>query len=181
MYISKLHLHPNSTKDAYTAHQRIWKAFGNPRDKGSDRPFLFYQADDRTVVVISAEMPRDEAVVYMRKLENEFCAGKKYHFRACVNPAKRDGATGKIKALGTEEEMTEWLRRKMAPAGRVLNSFILKRTMKVGRKKQISFSAVEIEGILECTDPEELWKIYTGGIGREKSFGCGTVLLKTAG
>lgn len=176
MFISKWKLHPRTTCDSYSTHQRIWKAFPD-----GDRSFLFLVANENMVVVKSKEEPKDVAVQAVRELTVPFEKGGVYRFITCVNPTIRRSNTGKIEALVKDDEILVWLKRKLEPAGNLKKAYIKKRTMRVGRKKQMRFSAVDMEGIVECTDSEMLKKISEEGIGREKGFGCGMMILQRIG
>lgn len=44
--------------------------------------------------------------------------------------------------------------------------------------KQIRFSAVDFEGILEVTDPERFHQSLAHGIGRSRAFGCGMWMIR---
>lgn len=45
-------------------------------------------------------------------------------------------------------------------------------------KRKIQFSSVDYEGILTIQDPEKFLTLLCSGIGRERAFGCGLLLVR---
>jgi CRISPR system Cascade subunit CasE len=46
------------------------------------------------------------------------------------------------------------------------------------RNKQIRFSSVDFNGILIVTEKNKFYRALFKGIGREKAFGCGLLMIK---
>lgn len=82
-----------------------------------------------------------------------------------------------------QEAGSQWLTEQSKKHGFVLNtvkadSYFQHRLYKPNDKKQICFSTIDFEGVLEVTEPEVFTKMLSQGLGKSRSFGCGLMLVK---
>lgn len=116
-------------------------------------------------------------------LIERFHTGARYGFDLVCVPAKKvagEGKNSKRVSLKTAEERRAWLERK-AQDGGFRPIFLMEagtETVSGRRKGQpFSFTAIRMTGSLEVTDPELFAKTYAEGVGSEKAYGMGMLLL----
>jgi len=115
----------------------------------------------------------------------DFKPGELFLFRLVANPSKKIKCEGKPNSrrifLASEDEQFEWLKRKSEQFGFTIYKEqirIKKMDNSYGFKKGIAFQRAQYEGIL-CVNQKELFsQAFCKGIGSEKAFGCGMLLLK---
>lgn len=104
-----------------------------------------------------------------------------FHLRAC--PARRlmDGSQkGKRVPISGREDQLAWLVRKGNRHGfRVISESLVLEPFQshVGRKKGIFFRSVDYSGRLVVTDKKMFFDALARGIGAEKAFGCGLLMI----
>lgn len=116
-------------------------------------------------------------------IENAVENGKffSFHLRAC--PSKRlmgNGQKGKRVLLSGRDDQLDWFVRKGSQHGFdvVPESLTLASPQsKVGRNKGIFFQSVDYSGRLMVTDKKVFVHALAGGIGAEKAFGCGLLMI----
>ena len=204
MYLSELlvsyesairHLH---IRDSYDWHQRIWQAFRG-RD-GEQRDFLVRidEIDDcYRVLLVSPTAPSKPdwcpAECFRTKpIPDSFFRATRYRFSLLANPTKTvvvrdtDGNRrrhGQRVALTRREDLMAWLIRKAAAGGFRIADPDAIRTIPKPRSyfrkgsHQGVHHAVEFQGILDVTDPDQFRTTFLAGIGRAKAFGFGLLAL----
>lgn len=108
--------------------------------------------------------------------------GQKFNFRLAANPILRRG--GKIIPHTAAKYQMQWLERQAENNGfKLLNSQIDSVTHPVLRRRKNKgnntfwLNRVDYTGILEITDLAKFRHALTDGVGRERAFGMGLLLL----
>jgi CRISPR system Cascade subunit CasE len=126
----------------------------------------------------------------------------KYRFRLAANPVFRDNKTKKLVAIAGVNErderdiksgisgksQTEWLTERAGRFGFELSfdEFNVVKSdwldfYKNGKKDHVRIKKAVFEGVLRVTDAESFRNALTGGIGREKAYGCGLLTVMKYG
>jgi CRISPR system Cascade subunit CasE len=83
-----------------------------------------------------------------------------------------------------------WLRERSAAAGFTLLTAkadgyeqmkLLRTSLADPKRRSIRYSVLDLEGVLEVTDPAVFLGAMAAGFGRAKAFGCGLMLIRRAG
>jgi CRISPR system Cascade subunit CasE len=156
---------------------------------------------DLTNAVSQFGSTSSETVDYDRYL-NSIKEDTKYRFRLAANPVFRDKKTKKLIAIAGVNErddhdvesgisrrsQTEWLTERAGRFGFELSSdeFNVVKSdwldfYKNGKKDHVRIKKAIYEGILRVTDAELFHGALTGGIGREKAYGCGLLTVMKHG
>jgi CRISPR system Cascade subunit CasE len=190
-------------KDA--GHRLIWRLFSD--DPKAKRDFVFRMSDEGRFMIVSPRKPEGDETVWRLKTKPYVpkpVTGQRFGFSLRVNPtfassqpdrknskkvdvlmhAKKD----KGAALEPEERervALAWLKTKLAKAGAeidVKNCQILDYSqIHLERRKtdpKATISVIDVEGVLEVTEPAALQKALIDGIGHAKAFGLGLLLLR---
>jgi CRISPR system Cascade subunit CasE len=120
------------------------------------------------------------------ELTGSFVAGQMYGFNLLAMPCKkvaRDGKQSQRRHLKTSEERVQWLEGKAIQNGFSLVSIQEDRTLSFSSAKAnggnlLNINGTEFSGILQIVDPDLFRKAFEGGIGPEKAYGLGLLLLK---
>ncbi len=173
---------------AYDLHKLLWKCFpGRPEAR---RDFLFrcdHHETELKFLMLSATRPEPGEWAEwdgIKSFRPEFPAGTLYWFRLRANPVIRQGSDGKLRALTTADELSDWLVRKGGHHGFALRSgpeFSDCRLEQFTRRTgtpAVSINVVDIDGVLSVTDSMAFRNAFCQGIGRSRAFGCGLLLLK---
>jgi CRISPR system Cascade subunit CasE len=116
-------------------------------------------------------------------LRSVLATGKTLRFDLLAHPSKKVNAERKNSArvfLRTEDERKQWLARQGEKYGFSVDASQEKLILDLHGKRSTGpmyLKAVQFNGILRVTDPDMFWKGYTQGIGAEKSYGLGMLLL----
>lgn len=201
MYLSKLQLdiaNPSvrqALRDCQDMHRNIMKAFDQSRETVQMLYRLVERIDCILLYVFSSVQPYWDHVIKngyvlqdmkdISSLNTLYGNGSVLHFDLLACPSKKVSANGKKNSsrvmLKTAEERDAWLKRQAAKYG-----FEVLQCVQPTVDKQISgkrgdnavlFTAVEFEGVLRITDAELFWKSYAKGIGPEKAYGTGLLML----
>ncbi|MEN9358905.1 MAG: hypothetical protein RL095_440 [Verrucomicrobiota bacterium] len=182
-------------RDSYAWHQALWNLFPGHNDQS--RPFLCrWQAsgDFLDLFLLSSVLPAfpdwSQAGRWQsRELPAEFPAARRYRFALTANPSKKlrtDGSgrvskNGRRVALETQEELQNWLRRKLGASGCQLlgEALIANGSWRCGRRDEctLSHAVVEFQGALEVLDTPLFRQAWRQGFGSAKAFGFGLMLL----
>jgi CRISPR system Cascade subunit CasE len=190
----------------YVLHQAVWDLFSDSPDRRRD--FLYrldFVGRLPFVYTVSNRAPNDvkglwriETKEYSPKVEK----GMKLGFSVRVNPTvKRDGkrhdvvmdAKCKVRMSDSNGEVSmqelivdscgKWLEKRSLENGFKILQFRADgyrqiQFNKVKGGKPVHYSTVDIAGILELTEPELFSDVLFEGIGPEKGFGCGLMLVR---
>jgi CRISPR system Cascade subunit CasE len=116
-------------------------------------------------------------------LEAAVQAGRCFLFTLAACPTKKVASgikNSKRFFLAKIEAQIAWLTKKSGQYGFKVNpeTVIAKNAIAIyGRKKAIFFRQVEFYGQLQVTERETFLEAIRNGIGSEKAFGCGLILL----
>lgn len=171
-------------RTSYDWHRWIWNAFPGQPEKTRD--FLFrVDVADRTVrvLLLSGERPSDiEGWIWdTREIMEAFLEHGTFRFQVRANPTFRRSSDHRRIALYKEEELRDWITRKLGQIGAKL------RMVEVGHPDTETFVkdgkrgthvAVDFHGVLEVTDPESFREGFGKGIGTAKGFGYGLLMLQ---
>jgi CRISPR system Cascade subunit CasE len=119
--------------------------------------------------------PKDISHILSRLIE-----GKLMHFDIMAMPSKKIAVPGSRNSkrvyLIKEEEREAWLKRKATDNGFEVLSFT-EESDSSNKIKEGKYRSVVFKGLLKITDREKFVLAYQNGIGAEKAFGCGMLLL----
>lgn len=108
---------------------------------------------------------------------------KTFSFQLVASPTKKissEGKNSKRVLLNKEEDQIDWLIRKGQQNGfevPLSSIAVCPSEVKSGRKKGVFFRSVEYSGNLVVTEPIRFYEALVKGIGSEKAFGCGLLML----
>ncbi|MEZ2122811.1 type I-E CRISPR-associated protein Cas6/Cse3/CasE [Corynebacterium sp. CCM 9203] len=125
---------------------------------------------------------------------NRMQEGDIYRFRLTANPSKTirtDNGERKQVGLLTLADQTKWLTERTEEKGFSITSpgpdedpmfQVTKKGLQRFRRGQrtVTLATAQYDGILRVTDPNQLRKTLTDGIGRAKGFGMGLLTLAPA-
>ena len=196
------------SRDHYGEHQELWKFFsGDPNAKRNflfyKEKNIYYVvskqppvASDDLKILWSIDGPKE----YKPSLEKRQKLFFKLRFNPIVTKDKKriDVVTYKKMQLNyrtlpqsekpslndlTTEACVEWLNKRMEHHGFSFNhsevtvhSYQRKRAWK--KQHSITYYSVDIEGILTVVDIDKFKNMLFNGIGKERAFGCGLMLIK---
>lgn len=165
-------------------------------------------ANRPTFYVVSDREPTDRDgywTIGCKPYEPRIQSGMRLHFDLRANPVRREqGANGqrrhdvvmdaKKHRQAADEEVVPgeiehkagmyWLGARAQRLGFSLSEHgfsacgYQQHVIHKGSGKPIRFSSLDMQGILEVTDPERFRQTLSRGIGPSKSFGCGLLLVR---
>ncbi|MCE7988327.1 MAG: type I-E CRISPR-associated protein Cas6/Cse3/CasE [Caldilinea sp. CFX5] len=122
----------------------------------------------------------------VKAVELHFVTGQQLHFRLRANPTKRlsagTGHKGKRVGLYTLDEQITWLQRKAERGGCRLLQVQSSRDEKIKvegaisrdeERHKVELFAVQFDGQMQITEPEQFRMMIHQGIGSGKAFGFG--------
>jgi CRISPR system Cascade subunit CasE len=182
-------------KSSYEMHRTVMSAFRSdageaPRENMNILYRLIVSGKQYRLYVSSAELPISEMPQGFNKLpgspkdlsrlKDVFDNGQIYCFDLMAAPTKKIDVPSRKNSkrvfLCKREEREAWLRAKAAQNGFELLSFI-EETQVDNKLKKGGYNSVVFKGVLKITDKEKFLNAYQKGIGAEKAFGCGMLLL----
>ena len=132
---------------------------------------------------IFAEPPKTIDIDNVKSLVK---TGSQIRFQCTCNPTKKTKDEGKRVFLTNEQERADWFSRTLRKVGAEvivqnqspeIKIFGLKTDKDSGKEHRIHAKAVTYTGALRVLDSEKLWDAFCNGIGREKAYGCGLLML----
>ncbi len=200
MYLSKIILdrrHPSirqALRDCHDMHRNIQNWFYKPRKDAGILYRLNCNEKDAAVYVLSEEQPDQSKITNdcmklvgsreVSDFEGQMTAGKSFHFSLLTSPCKKvpigNSKNSRRRFLRMPEERAEWLQRHAKQSGFQICSICEKNEQELhgGQKESGMFiRTVEFEGILKITDPNIFRHSWENGIGPEKAYGMGLLLL----
>jgi len=190
-------------RDSYDWHQAVWQAF--PGRDGAPRDFLTRLDEQDEAVRLLIVSPREPVRPdwcptdswKSKMIPEGFFNKARYRFKLRVNPTKKvavqkpDGTfktNGRRIPLVKREDLETWLNRKAQHGGFEVEAsgvhilqekreYFLKEKTPDTSSKHGLHSSVNIEGILQVTDPEKFHSTFCQGIGSAKAFGFGLLVL----
>lgn len=205
MYLSKIEVNPyhpvaaNALHDQGYMHRQLQAAFESARSEYnvlyrlmniSEKPILYVQSD--IVPNWNKLATRGFTLIDIRNTQeivNNIQDNNIYRFEVKAYPSKKKATAirsrdGHIREyLYDEEKQIEWIKKEAKKAGFELLEAYNKRsgTETVSRKTgDYKLKGTIYQGILRVTDKESFKQAYRKGIGPEKAYGFGLLLLGCA-
>lgn len=194
----------------YRLHQALWNLFENEPDAERDFLYRQEgRADQLSFLVLSQRRPGNDGGLWEVQTKNfapRLQPGQRLRFSIRINPViKRRDENGRqqrhdlvmdLKKNAADPDQTQaervqqatrqWLQTRATRNGfELADSSVIgegyrqwRFTGKGGRK--ISFSSIDCTGLLNVADPARFMHALNKGIGPEKAFGCGLLLVRPA-
>lgn len=180
--------------NAQDMHRTIMKAFDSSRQEGNVLYRLVRTNNKIQIYVQSKDCPAWERIApngfHCEKtkdislLPESFKQGQILQFSLLCYPAKKvtgDGKNSRRVLLRGEEEQLKWLGRQGEKYGfNVIEAHVMENTeMKSGIKNSGAFTiaGVPFEGVLKICDPVAFRNAFEKGIGSEKAYGLGMLMI----
>ena len=196
MYLTKLEMNPShpSIRQALSDRQDMHRNLMNAYHEG----VLYRVIETRTSLQVLTltetlpEIPELEKNGYslldktdLSSLPSLYGAGAVLRFGLLTSPSKKvanpDGKNSRRVFLKDTEERAQWLANQGSKYGfEILQSaeIGIPQNIRIGRSSgAFTISAVAFEGVLKITDDALFWKAWKTGIGPEKAYGLGLLLL----
>ena len=170
-------------RDKNELHRDIQTMFGCDR-KTSSSLFALYESNKNLFLeVLSKKKPscymEPFDLISVERIDNVFKKNDILPFEIICNPTKQN--EGRRTALTNEDDILAWLGRKADMSGFDLSYAYVyqKKNEYVHRQgKQFKFFTANLRGKLMIKDPEQFWKAFVSGIGRELTYGCGMMRIQ---
>lgn len=192
--------------DEYFLHQAVWQVFGDNPDRRRD--FLYrldYAGRVPLIYVVSERQPSESTefwAIDTKRYEPRISQGTRLGFLLRANPTcKRDGKRHdvvmnektKVKSADGESKVImadivqatckEWLTSRAAKNGFQVeqvraDGYRQCRFHKKNTGVTVQYSTVDFTGVLRVMDTESFLRTLFGGLGAEKGFGCGLLLVR---
>ena len=203
MYLTKIKLNTKNKTVIYNMGNCEWvhkllmeSGFGNIQASNARKTIqLLYSMEEDTILMQSAIKPSisvneglfavNPRTIDVSKLESICKNGNVIRFKCTCNPTKRT-KEGKRVFLKTPEERSEWIKRTLLKNGATVliedqtpesTVFGIKSNKEDGTKHKIYAKTVTFAGALRIENGELFWKAVCEGIGREKAYGCGMIMI----
>ncbi|MFQ5673204.1 MAG: type I-E CRISPR-associated protein Cas6/Cse3/CasE, partial [Nitrospinales bacterium] len=188
MYLSKLVLDRRKASNPYQIHRLLWRAFPGMPDE--NRPFLFRvnwgQAGSPLQILMQSRIQPaqpDESscrLLAQKPVELNLRKGQVLRFALCANPIKFLKEERCRVPLIDDQQILDWLKRKLDSAVETLDAQLEGRKNLFFRRNGQAgkIVTVNLSGVLRVRDNEGLLRLIERGIGPAKSFGCGLMLLR---
>lgn len=203
MYLTKLELNIQNKSVLHNMSNCEWvhklileKGFGHIQAENVRQTLkILYAVDGMKIYVQSATKPEFDNCSYwisrpvticIDAMKNICRTGMAVRFKCTCNPTKKLVDGGKRIFLSSEKERDEWIKRVMERSGAEVliesqtpdfTVWGMKKDKKTDKSHEIYAKAVTYSGALKITDEEKFWEAFCNGIGREKAYGCGMLML----
>lgn len=189
MYLSEILLESKLARNPYEIHRHLWQLFpGMPEDKRSFLYRISYGKHNDPLHILMQSMNEPSAtenvtncVLLRKKVFNPALKEKdRLHFVLCANPTKQLIKERCRVPLIDEDQLMEWLRKKLEKAASLENAEITEKRNLYFRKngKAGKIVTVSFSGQVSVKDPVTMHTTLEQGIGRAKAFGCGLMLVR---
>lgn len=203
MYLSKVHITPEKSGNAYELHRALWQLFPDRPD--DSRSFLFrvesLSRHSGAQILLQSEYEpvpgsTDARCLASKPVNFRFAQDQQFRFRLRCNPVKavKDDRKGMVTRNGTtytrslrvplinETEQQHWLERKLEQVGAQLQlvNVIQEAPLyfrKNREKRSGKIQPVLFEGVLLVREHQSFYQAVIDGIGPAKSFGMGLLSL----
>ena len=192
MYLSKYRLKLswnnrntlNNVLNGHQLHRSVQSLFGKNR---KDAKVLYVRnfktVTDACVYIYSEDQPSSESEhfeqIFCRQQTIDFPTNAVKRFQIVCNPVKQ--SDGHRHFLLTMEEREKWFLRQAKQNGFECLSLIEEGkeniTVKKDAKSAFTFPSVTFKGILQVTDPGKFASALRTGIGAEKAYGMGMLMV----
>lgn len=117
----------------------------------------------------------------LEKVLNSFREGKQIHFDLLCTPYRKNKETNKIRAIKDKVQRIEWFNEKGYYNGfkviQCKNEIKDRPLYNICDSENVVLYGVCLKGILEIVDVEKFINFYEIGVGRQKSYGLGMLML----
>ena len=192
MYLSKYRLKVdfgnrmvlNDVINSHQMHRSIQDLFNTGREANHILYTRHYESPAKAFVYIYSDVePIKEndhfEQIYSNKMNLNFQDGQECTFYFACSPVKKNN--GKKYELYKDEDRFKWLYRNAKNNGfRIIESEIKKESrlnVKKDGQKEFSVQEVVFTGILQITNVELFQKALKNGIGPEKAYGLGMLMV----
>ena len=171
--------------DAATMHRQIQYLFNSQRKDHDvlyriDQGYLIVQSDIKPICNGCFELIQQYE---MSSKLNAISEGLQYKFRLRTVPRVSDH--GKKHYLKSEEDRVNWIFDQFKKRGATVeavrecskNNIVIKSKQNVKTGGDTKVSVWEYEGVFSIDDKEAFLRGYKEGIGTQKAYGCGMILL----
>lgn len=192
----------------YRIHQALWNLFDRDPDASRDFLYRQEgQADKLSFLVLSQRKPGDSEGLWniqTKAFAPRLQTGQRLRFSVRVNPVikrrdesgkqirhdlvmdlrKRDPDADTSQAELVQQAARQWLSARAEPNGFAIHADSLigeaYRQWRFSGKggRSIRFSSIDCTGLLTIADVERFQALLTTGLGPEKAFGCGLLLIR---
>ena len=197
MYLTKISMdlrHPSARQgltDRQDLHRNLAQAF-----VGKFLYRVLTRSNTSSLLVLSEKPPDVNTLLargyQLQEMQNVTVLKEKYtdgsvlHFNLLVVPSKKvkrdDQGNSRRVFLPTPLLRSEWLNRQGEKYGfevLMVHEPSAEEKLSVGRKSgTFTLTAVELEGVLRIRDSTLFWPAWEKGIGPEKAYGLGLILLR---
>lgn len=179
---------PKGLIDSYAWHIAAWQAFpGKPNDARDFLTRVDRTGDGYRLILLSQTAPTVpdwwEAKSWgTKEISPAYFGHSRYMFQLRANATKTFSATGLRSGISCPLELTEWLDRKGANGGFIVEQGTLQvipggMDSFVRQGKRGFHSIADFKGILKVTNKELFYQSVMQGVGRAKGFGCGMLMV----
>ena len=202
MYLSKLYVNIADRKivyhldDADFWHKKIMDGFLDNLEPCSDARkklgILFRKEESDKGIIIYVQSliapnwygkswVKNAEVKNIDNIIDSFRVGKFINFNLLCTPYYTDEETKKIKCFSRKEDKINWLREKEDYNGfklHICENVYCKQVLRnIGGNKNVSLYLTNLQGVIEITDVDKFVEFYKEGVGRQKSYGAGMLML----
>lgn len=179
-----------SVEDQQKVHEYLTGLFGQSRKSAG----LLYRLDpeDKAIYALSHEMPTkikpdNKAYTIMTVTPDNIEAGKEYSFTLLALPSYRDKTTHKRRIIPGVINRVAWVSKKLT--NRFIAAYDIKEVWRDNDTSKITIGHPSKKGgncflhfklytgKMRTSSPKELLKLISAGIGPEKAYGAGLVVL----
>lgn len=193
MYITYISLRQNvahciiDNDKLVTAHSWISDSLKSTHSR--PKRYMWRINNDTNMIILSKAKPNplvmgrygDLATMKTMKYHINIHNGQIYKFSLFANPTKRIGTTHKIKQLCDSNDQEQWLLRKAKNNGFQIKQLQLKSSVEkiLIHNSQLATKliGVDFHGQLMVTNRQLFINALVNGIGREKSYGFGLLIV----
>ena len=171
--------------DVVFMHRQVQKMFNAPR---CEHQVLWY-TESGYLMIKSDIAPVYEGIFgngvthNVSKMADAWTEGDRFRFRIRTSPSR--SVHGKLHYRKTAEERKEWISRQFLKHGAIVvscNEISKSNNILTGKENKkdggnSSFTSWNYNGVLEIKDAERFKELYRNGMGSEKAYGSGMLVL----
>ncbi len=190
-YLEALRKHeglPKGLIDSYAWHVAVWQAFpGKPNDSRDFLTRVDRTDDGYRLIILSQSAPIvpdwwGAGSWGTKEISSAYFGHSRYFFQLRANATKTFSATRLRSGIFCPLELTEWLDRKGANGGFIVEQETLQVIPSgmdsfVRQGKRGFHSISDFKGVLQITNKEQFYQTVMQGVGRAKGFGCGMLMV----
>lgn len=171
--------------DVYTIHKFVYSLF--PKELNAkfsfnkeliknDKQYIIIQSDKEPIIPSFIDYNQVKTFVY----DDDFFENKEFNFVIDINSSKRLASNGKYSPV-KPKDINGWITSKFEKNNLHINSVRLisqkVETFFVKNKNKVTVYHSKIVGKVKTSDKESIKNAMINGIGREKTYGYGMLIL----